>query len=181
MSSILPDVDLLLRFLMHRGPTHSLVTITVLMIPFFVVYRKQAIPYYAAMLSHILIGDYFTGGIELFWPISHGWFGALNFEVTSMPIALTELALFILTIPIMYKLGDLKTLLNPHNKNWALIIPLGAVVGPLFSVGRGQENSIPTLLAIPSLFYIIVFAYSILLWLRARHTQSGDKLEPNSF
>ena len=160
---------------MHRGPTHSLLTITVLMIPFFVVYRKQAIPYYAAMLSHVLIGDYFTGGIELFWPISHGWFGALNLEVTSLPVAATELGLFILTIPIMFKLGDLKTLLNPNNKNWALIIPLGAVVGPLFSAGRGQENSLPILLAIPSIFYIILFSYSILLWLRNRNTQIENK------
>jgi len=67
-SSVLPDVDLLLRFLTHRGPTHSILTITVLMIPFFVVYRKKTIPYYAAILSHILIGDFFTGGIQLFWP-----------------------------------------------------------------------------------------------------------------
>ena len=179
MASVLPDVDLLLRFLMHRGPTHSLVAITVLMIPFFVVYRKQAIPYYAAMLSHILIGDYFTGGIELFWPLSQGWFGALNFDVASMPVAVTELGLFVLTIPIMYKLGDLKTLLNPHNKNWALIIPLGAAVGPLLSAGRGQENSLPTLLAISSLFFIILFAYSIVLWLRNRQTQVRNKLQPN--
>jgi hypothetical protein len=55
------------------------------MIPFFIIYRKQAIPYYAAMLSHIFLGDYFTGGIELFWPVSHGWFGALNFDVRSLP------------------------------------------------------------------------------------------------
>ena len=66
---------------MHRGPTHSFITITVLMIPFFVVYRKQAIPYFAALLSHIFIGDFFTGGIELFWPLSHDWFGALNYDV----------------------------------------------------------------------------------------------------
>ncbi len=132
------------------------------------------------MLSHVLIGDYFTGGIELFWPVTQGWFGALNFEVTSLPVAATELGLFILTIPIMFKLGDLKTLLNPHNKNWALIIPLGAIVGPLFSLGRGQENSLPTLLAIPSIFYVILFSYSILLWLRARNSQIGDKLPPKS-
>jgi membrane-bound metal-dependent hydrolase YbcI (DUF457 family) len=173
MASVLPDMDLLLRFLMHRGPTHSLVAITVLMIPFFVVYGKQAIPYYAAMLSHILIGDYFTGGIELLWPLSQGWFGALNFDVASLPVAATELGLFVLTIPIMYKLGDLKTLLNPHNKNWALIIPLGATAGPLLSAGRGQENSLPTLLAIPSFFFIILFVYSIVLWLRKRNTQIG--------
>ena len=75
------------------------------MIPFFVVYRKQAIPYFAALLSHILIGDFFTGGIQLFWPVSHNLFGALNLEVNSIPIALTELVLFLLTVPLMFKLG----------------------------------------------------------------------------
>jgi membrane-bound metal-dependent hydrolase YbcI (DUF457 family) len=79
-ASVLPDIDLLLSFLMHRGPTHSLLTITALMIPFFIIYRKKAIPYYAALLSHLFLGDYFTGGIELFWPLSHDWFGALNFN-----------------------------------------------------------------------------------------------------
>ncbi len=168
-SSVLPDVDLLFRFLMHGGPTHSLLTITVLMIPFFVVYKKQAIPYYAALLTHVLIGDFLTGGIELFWPLSHNLFGALNFEVTSMPIALTELVLFLVTVPIMYKLGDLQTLLKPHNRNWALIIPLGSIIGPLLSLGRGQENALPTLLVIPSLFYMGLFAYSLLIWLRAAY------------
>jgi len=100
-ASVLPDVDLLLRFIMHRGPTHSFITITVLMIPFFVVYRKQAIPYYAALLTHILIGDFFTGGVQLFWPLSTNMFGALNFNVNSLPIAITELVLFLATLPLM--------------------------------------------------------------------------------
>jgi membrane-bound metal-dependent hydrolase YbcI (DUF457 family) len=176
-ASVLPDVDLLLRFLMHRGPTHSLIIITVLMIPFFVVYRKQAIPYYAALLSHVLIGDFFTGGIELFWPLSQGWFGPPNFDVTSLSNVVTELGLFVLTVPIMFKLGDLQTLLKPHNKNWALIVPLGAVMGPLLSFGRGQENLLPTLLVIPSLFYIGLFAYSMIVELRAGHNQESEKLQ----
>ena len=178
-ASVLPDVDLLLRFLMHRGPTHSLITITVLMIPFFVIYRKQAIPYFAALLSHVLIGDFFTGGIELFWPLSHNWYGALNFLVTSMPVAVTELALFLLTLPLMYKLGDLQALLKPNSKSWALIIPLGAALGPLLSLGRGQESSLPILLVLPSLFYISLFAYSMFAWLRARRVQDRDKLQPH--
>ena len=168
-TSVLPDVDLLFRFLMHRGPTHSILTITILMVPFFVVYRKQAIPYYAALLSHILIGDFFTGGIQLFWPLSHNWFGALNFEVNSIPIATTELVLFLLTVPLMYKLGDLQTLLKPSNKNWAIIIPLVAILGPLLSLGQGQEHALPALLIVPSLFYIFLFAYSIFVWIRAVH------------
>ena len=138
-ASVLPDVDLLLSFLMHRGPTHSFIIITVLMIPFFVVYRKQAIPYYAALLSHILIGDFFTGGVQLFWPLSQSQFGVLNINVLSLPNVIAELVLFFVTVPIMYKLGDLQTLLKPHNKNWALIIPLGAVLGPLLALGRSPR------------------------------------------
>jgi hypothetical protein len=177
-ASVLPDVDLLLRFLVHRGPTHSFITLTVLMIPFFIVYRKQAIPYYAALLSHILIGDFLTGGVELFWPLSQGSFGFLNIEVTSLTNVVAELGLFFLTLPIMYKLGDLQTLLKPHNKNWVLIIPLGAVLGPLLTVGRGQEHALPTLLVVPSLFYVGLFAYSLFVELRAERTQEADKSQP---
>jgi hypothetical protein len=149
------------------------------MIPFFILYRKQALPYFAAMLTHILIGDFFTGGDMLFWPLSHDLFGALNFEVTSLFIMIVELVLFLLTLPIMYKLGDLQTLLKPHNKNWSLVIPLGATLGPLISLGRGQEGSLPSLLVVPSLFYIALFAYSLIIWLRASNSQIKDKMQTN--
>jgi membrane-bound metal-dependent hydrolase YbcI (DUF457 family) len=178
-ASVLPDVDLILRFIMHRGPTHSIITITVLMIPFFAIYRKQAIPYYAALLSHILIGDFFTGGIELLWPLSQHWFGALNYSVTSLTIQITELTLFAATLPIMYKLKDLQSLFKAHNKNWALIIPLGAVLGPLLALGRAGETAIPTLLAIPSLFYVFLFAYSIFVEIRSKYNQVSNKKQPN--
>jgi membrane-bound metal-dependent hydrolase YbcI (DUF457 family) len=177
-ASVLPDIDLALRFLMHRGPTHSLITISVLMIPFFVIYRKQAIPYYAALLSHSLIGDFFTGGSQLFWPLSHGWFGALNLEVSGPINVVLELALFFLTLPIMYKLGDLQTLLKPNSKSWALIIPLVATLGPLLTVGRGQEGALPALLVVPSLFYIGLFVYSLFIWLRATYIKDKDKQKP---
>ena len=177
-ASVLPDVDLILRFIMHRGPTHSIITITVLMIPFFAIYRKQAIPYYAALLSHILIGDFFTGGIELLWPLSQNWFGALNYSVTSLTVQITELTLFAATLPIMYKLKDLQSLFKAHNKNWALIIPLGAVLGPLLALGRAGETAIPTLLAIPSLFYVFLFAYSIFVEIRSKYNQVSNKKQP---
>ena len=185
-ASVLPDADLLLRFIQHRGPTHSIITITFLMIPFFFVYRKKAFPYYAAILSHSLIGDFFTGGVELFWPLSNNTFGALNFEVSSLPIALTELILFLFTVPFMYKLGDLKDLLKPNDKSWALIIPLGAIIGPLVtltrlaSLGRGQENTLPALLVIPSLFYIGMFTYSLYVWLKWKTTNNKTVLKPNN-
>ena len=150
------------------------------MIPFFIIYRRQAIPYYAALLSHVFIGDFVTGGVQLFWPLSHNLFGVLNFAVTSLPIAITELVLFAVTLPIMYKLGDLQTLLKPHNKNWALVIPFGAVLGPLISTGRGLESSLPILLWVPSLFYLSLFSYSMLIELRALYKEDEGRQLPKS-
>ena len=160
---------------MHRGPTHSLITITALIIPFLIIYRKQAIPYYAAILSHSLIGDFFTGGTQLLWPLTQNWFGALNLEVPGLTNVVLELSLFSLTMPIMHKLGDLQTLLKPNTKSWALLIPLIATIGPLLAVGRGQENALPALLVVPSLFYIGLFVYSMFVWLKTRHIKDSDK------
>ena len=179
-ASVLPDIDLLFRFLTHRGPTHSFITISVLMIPLFAIYRKKAIPYYAALLSHVLVGDFFTGGVELFWPLSHNLFGALNFDVTSLTISIMELVLFLITLPLMYKFGDLKTLFKPHNRNWALITPFGAVLGPLLRAGAGEESSLPILLVIPSLIYIGLFSYSMYLDLRAWQKKDKDKPPPRN-
>jgi hypothetical protein len=73
----------------------------------------------------------------------------------------------------MFKMGDLQAFLKPHNKNWALIIPFGATLVPLLSLGRGVENALPTILAVPSLFYITLFACSMLIWLRSWHKTDG--------
>ncbi len=170
VASILPDIDLLLEhasfgFFMHRGPTHSIITITVLMIPFFIYYRKQAIPYYVALLSHVLIGDIFTGGIELFWPISQMWVSYLNVNVTDLANVITELSLFFVTVPIMYKTGDLQRVIEPNKYSWVLLISLGAVAGPLLETLSGSEG-LPAMLVVPSVFWIIIFAYGLLMKLR---------------
>lgn len=61
----------------------------------FAFYCKKVIPYYAALLSHVLAGDFFIGGSrELFWPLSDGLILCLNLGVTSLPSVLAELALF---------------------------------------------------------------------------------------
>ena len=167
--SVLPDIDLIFRFLQHRGPTHSLITFTVLMIPFFLIYRKRAVPYYAALLSHSLIGDYFTGGVELFWPISHSWFG-VDIGVTSLTSVTIELILFAITLVFLVGTRDIKQLLRPGNHNLVLFIAFGAVLGPLFQFGRGYEQFLPSLLVVPSLFYLGLFAYSMFidLWSKLR-------------
>lgn len=70
--SVSPDFDLLIPFLYHRGPTHSVVAILVFAVPVFL-FRREWLPYVAGFASHALIGDLITGvrnvsGSTLFWP-----------------------------------------------------------------------------------------------------------------
>jgi membrane-bound metal-dependent hydrolase YbcI (DUF457 family) len=161
-ASVIPDIDLILGFFQHRGPTHSLITIIVLTVPLLLLYRKTAIPYSIALASHSLIGDFFTGGSQLFWPLSTEWYGALNIDVNSLTSALLELILFVVSTAVMFKAGDLRKIVKDKYKI-ALLLPFGAVLGPLLSAGRGSEYSLPLLLVIPSLFYLAIFVYSMLV------------------
>jgi membrane-bound metal-dependent hydrolase YbcI (DUF457 family) len=161
-ASVIPDIDLILGFFQHRGPTHSLITIIVLTVPLLLLYRKTAIPYSIALASHSLIGDFFTGGSQLFWPLSTEWYGALNIDVNSLTSALLELILFLVSTAVMFKAGDLRKIVKDKYKI-ALLLPFGAVLGPLLSAGRGSEYSLPLLLVIPSLFYLAIFVYSMLV------------------
>ena len=161
-ASVIPDIDLLLRFIEHRGPTHSLVTIIALTVPFLIYYRKAAIPYAIALASHSLIGDLFTGGTQLFWPLSAEWVGTLNIDVNSLTNSLLELTLFLVSIAIMFKTRDLRKISKDKHKV-ALLLPFGAVMGPMLAVGRGAEYALPILLVIPSLFCLALFAYSIIV------------------
>jgi membrane-bound metal-dependent hydrolase YbcI (DUF457 family) len=172
VASILPDIDLLLgianpSFFMHRGPTHSIITFTVVLMPFLLIYGKKALPYYIAALSHSLIGDFFTGGIEMLWPITQNWYGNFFMEVGGLADAVVELSLFVVSVVIMIKARDLQTLFEPKISNLALFIGFGALIGPMLNTGNGLESNLPVLLIAPSLFWIVLFAYSMLLGLKA--------------
>ena len=72
--SVSPDIDVLIPFLIHRGPTHSLAAILVFLVPV-LLFRREWLPYVAGFGSHALIGDLITGtfsapGSMLFWPFS---------------------------------------------------------------------------------------------------------------
>jgi membrane-bound metal-dependent hydrolase YbcI (DUF457 family) len=164
--SVIPDVDLLFSgFMVHRGLTHSIFIIGVLSIPFFMKYKKTVFPYLAALLSHAVIGDFFAGGVEFFWPISKTVVG-LELAVNSLSISLIELALFCISLTLMYKLHDLQTLFKPANRNMFLIICFGATLGPLLWLIQNNSGAIPLLLVIPSLIWLCIFAYSMLIDLR---------------
>ena len=100
VASVLPDLDVLFsRFIVHRGPTHSVVTMSVLFVVFYVVFRRGVL-YYVALLSHSLIGDYFTAyGIQLFWPMSYRWYRApSSLLLTGRELIVVEFGLFVLMI-----------------------------------------------------------------------------------
>lgn len=100
--SLLPDIDSLIPGLQHRGPTHSIIVALIIFTPIFIIASRKAAPYFAALASHSLIGDYLTGKTQLFWPLSLEW---LEYE-RSMRMGSTlelsiEFALFAVMIAIL--------------------------------------------------------------------------------
>jgi membrane-bound metal-dependent hydrolase YbcI (DUF457 family) len=160
-ASIIPDIDLLLIFLHHRGPTHSLITMLVIAAPFLYYYGRTALPYITALASHSLIGD-FIGGTQLFWPLSPEWIGALHLNTGGSISVALEISFFLIALPIMIKTGDLQKITTDKYRP-ILLIPFVATLGPMLKLGRGFEYALPSLLIIPSLFYLALLAYSIII------------------
>ena len=172
--SILPDVDIIYDYLtgseIHRGPTHSIVVAIVAFIPIFIYYRKKAIPYFLALISHPLIGDFFIGGkLQLFWPISTKQFGlhelgSYYISITSPVNIALEVSLFVVATLILYKSGDWKVFFKSDKTNLVLIIPIATVLLPSTI---GYPFSAPLILTQPTLafahlFYLVLFSIAVL-------------------
>lgn len=101
--SLLPDIDILIPTLEHRGPTHSIVVAIVLFLPVFIMFRR-GLSYFTALASHSLIGDYFTAyGCKLFWPISSGWIRApAPLMLHGVTEAYVELFLFLIMVGFVF-------------------------------------------------------------------------------
>ena len=90
--SMLPDVDLLLPFMSHRGVTHSLAAVMALMA--LSLYRRDMLPYAASYASHVLVGDLVTGGGPLLWPLTFDYLGFSLLRQPSLPEIAVEILLF---------------------------------------------------------------------------------------
>jgi membrane-bound metal-dependent hydrolase YbcI (DUF457 family) len=169
--SMIPDIDIIFMPSMHRGPTHSIISAFIVFIPFFIVYRKQAAPYFIALISHSLIADFFIGGrIQLFWPLTTQQFGLhelgsfyINIE-DPVNVAL-ELTLFLIATIIMFKTKDILQFFQKNKSNLVLIIPIFTVLLPTFV---GYPLDVPLLETLPAeavahLFYIVLFVISVLI------------------
>jgi membrane-bound metal-dependent hydrolase YbcI (DUF457 family) len=172
--SILPDVDIIYDYLtgsnIHRGPTHSIVVAALAFIPIFIYYRKKAVPYFLALISHPLIGDFFIGGkLQLFWPISTKQFGlhelgSYYISITSPVNIALEVSLFIVATLILYKSGDWKVFFKADKTNLVLVIPIATVLLPSTI---GYPFSAPLILTQPTLafahlFYLVLFSIAVI-------------------
>ncbi len=158
MLSVIPDVDLLIPFLKHRGPTHSIITSLIIFIPIFAIYHKKAAPYFIALIQHSLIGDYIAGGgTQLLWPITTQHFGT-SLSIKSQTNITIEWAIFLTSMIIMLKTKDAAKLLQPHNSNLTLAIPTFTVLLPTF---LSFPIDVPAWLIVPHLVYMAIFLASI--------------------
>jgi len=167
---VLPDIDLLIPGLEHRGPLHSVVVFCLLFLPTFVFFGKRATLYFVALIQHILLGDYITGGVQLLWPITTDWYRlGLGIKVTSLTNIFIEWALFLAFIAIMFKTKDAWLLFQQHPSNMILFVPVLTVLLPAF---LSFPLHVPLALVIPHLIYIALFSLSILVDLRAILTKT---------
>jgi membrane-bound metal-dependent hydrolase YbcI (DUF457 family) len=133
MLSLLPDIDLIIPGLQHRGPTHSIIVALLFFTPLLIVKARKTAPYFTALATHSLIGDYFTdSGITLFWPLSPKWVKYENTIMMGSPSeTYIETALFAILIATLILSGDFKHLFNPDRRNTVFIIPLCTIFLPV--------------------------------------------------
>lgn len=172
--SVIPDIDILIPFLEHRGPTHSIIAATVVFIPAFALWRKGVLPYFVAYIQHSLIGDFIAGGkTQLLWPLTLQPFG-IEISIKSSTNITLEWLVFIAAAMVMLKTKDAHTILQPHNSNLILAIPTLTVLLPTF---LAFPLEVPITLVPPHIICLTLFATSLLIDIKKITNQILSKRE----
>jgi membrane-bound metal-dependent hydrolase YbcI (DUF457 family) len=171
--SILPDADIALEhlgipFLEHRHITHSIIVSAIVFVPFFLVYRKTAVPYFLALIQHALIGDYLTGQVWLLWPFGQDYSLRVGIE-SPFNIGL-EWTVSVLSLVIMFRTDDLLNFFQQQKWNLALAIPTFTVLLPTF---LSVPLEVPIWLIPPHVALTLLFFASILV--SVRHLLRHDR------
>jgi len=161
--SVLPDVDIALErlqvpFVEHRHITHSVIVTLIVFVPFFLVYRKAAVPYFLALIQHALIGDFLTGEVWLLWPFGQSF--SVGIGITSPLNIGLEWSVFVLSLLIMLKTEDMRDFFRPRKWNLALAIPTFTVLLPTF---LSVPLEVPVWLIPPHVILTILFSASVLV------------------
>jgi hypothetical protein len=164
LASVLPDIDILIPGLVHRGPLHSAVLFSLIFLPIFAIYKKRTAPYFIALIQHIIIGDFIIGGnLQLLWPLTTNTYG-FQIGIASLINIIFEWSLFLISMTFMIKTKDILFLFKPHPSNLILAIPLLTVLLPTII---SFPIYVPLGLLIPHIFYLILFTIPILIDLKA--------------
>ena len=160
--SILPDIDILIGQNFHRGPTHSIITATLVFIPFFMAYRQKALPYFFALISHGIADLVIGGNLQLLWPLTstHVYMPPPfpQILIDSPLNVAAETTIFVIMLAVLAKAKDYKTFFKRKLTNLTLIIPIFTVLLPTF---LAYPLEVPTLLIPPHLFFLLLFATAI--------------------
>jgi hypothetical protein len=165
MLSVIPDIDIPIQkylhaYLQHRGPTHSVIVTLIIFAPFFVVYRREAVPYFVALVQHSLVGDFIAGGqIQLLWPLTAQSFG-MTIEIGSLTNMAIEWTMFLASMIVMLMAKDFVTFFRQHRSNLILAIPTFTVLLPPI---LSYPLDVPVLLVPPHVVYAIMFSAAILV------------------
>jgi hypothetical protein len=170
--SLIPDVDILVPYVEHRGPFHSVIMTAIVFIPLFALYGKMASPYFVALIQHSLIGDYIAGGgVQLLWPLTSQLYG-MNISIRSPTNITLEWLAFLVATIVMVKTKDTQILLQPHNSNLILAIPTFTVLLPTF---LAFPLDVPIALIPPHIIFLILFLASLLIDVRKIERQALSK------
>jgi hypothetical protein len=167
MLSVLPDIDIMIEkvvpSLQHRGPAHSIVILSMLFVPFFVIYCVRSIPYFLALIQHPLFGDFITAGpVQLLWPLSTGYYGILM-DIDSPANISSEWVAFVAMLIVMLRTKDLARFFRPYNSSLILVVPAFTVLLPTFlSVPLG----VPVWLLPLHLFFVVLFLVAMFIGVR---------------
>jgi membrane-bound metal-dependent hydrolase YbcI (DUF457 family) len=127
----LPDVDLVLGIfgIQHRTWTHSVLLWSVVFAPFFIKYKKTAIPYFVAVISHILLGDAIVGRNNPIWPIGNFNF-SLGYGLLSIQNIIAEAAGLVIFLVWAIKSKDArKSFFGKSRRNLWSILPIVFLTG----------------------------------------------------
>jgi len=172
--SVIPDIDILIPYVEHRGPFHSIITATLIFVPILAVYSKSALPYLAALTQHSLISDFIAGGqVQLLWPLTSQPFG-IEMSIKSSTNITLEWLVFIAAAMVMMKTKDAHAILQPHNSNLILAIPTLTVLLPTF---LAFPLEVPTALIPPHLIFLALFVTSLLIDIKKIANQILSKRE----
>ena len=139
----LPDIDLVLGIfgIQHRTWTHSVLLWSIAFTPIFIKYKKIAIPYFVAVISHIIFGDAIVGRNNPIWPIGNFNF-SLGYGLMSIQNIALEATGLVIFLSWILKSKDARVMFFARTKRnlWSVlpIVPLAGFLLFTYSFNAGS-------------------------------------------